>query len=866
MKVLGRSGPQVPLQPQSAQAPQLSQSQGTAPPGSVNIAHETNDFRPLTAGEIKPGERVIKEFPNPQYGAAKLKQIAAAATGEVATILGKAAAAADRISGNQGLSGRSGRDERPDPNEGRLLRQVRVVDGQHTVRTIFQPAMGRPVPVNPESVEGLPNGANVKLKPDGTLDTSGARLLNNMIGTVVKENGQFFAVAKTAMSPIDRLPLVGGSDELVGKLVVVDVQNATSGSRTGLIHDVLTPKSEMQRLELTAAADAGVPITFPAAVLKQLQELKANPPAFDLKPGMRDLRSLPVIATDNPGSRSDYRSVDPEQASNVSFEAGRMVLTDFLANRKLIIPEGSPIDAHAMEVMQTFYGSGFDAAALPMELSEDLAVFLADRPRYATAVKAVFDVVPSQPKPGTYTPDQQRVIGLIDGKKTLEDIGAQLGDVDLATKVVRELQDGGALTVEARLDLDASEVFDALINNKWAGSYRDADRVYAAEKGDRQFDATVQSLPSGVKEQLDAFKFAGSALRKSAEERGQLNAGNDNDGRYQSEQIRESFSTSINEVVALIADKAGVDTIQRYHPEAKEEKLTRFREFASAFGVPWPEAETFAEYVDKIPERVAAKFAERTPAERTIIEEAVRIQAYRTLEKAIYSVDGGGHAGLAKAKYAHSSASNRQNTGKPNLDMATYASDVLQGRASSSAPYSKDQLVEIAEHATDVELLYARVVERQIENLRNAVELKPFEGQTIKGVIVGVNPGGVEVKTLQPGSKVFVPLAALGDAFRDRFDISDSNTEIRARNRGVRFAVAQTVDLNIKSVDAELGSVDALLVADPNQQPAPRNDRDDRDRDRGNGRDRGNDRNGGNGGNHRRNDRNDRNGRGGRHR
>jgi exoribonuclease R len=814
MKVLGRNPVTAPKQPltENTQAPAAN--------ANVQLAHETNDFRPLTAGEIRPGERVIKEFPNAQFGAAKLKQIAAAATGEVASILGKAANAAERIAGNQALNGRR-EDGQPPQNEGRVIREVRVVDGQHQVRVVFKPAMGRPTPLTPDAVEGIPNGAVVRLKGDGTVDTAGARTLNNMIGTVEKRNGGYVVVAKSQQSPIDVLPLEGGSDELVGKLVLVDVQNPTQRGRKGLIHDVLTPKNEMQRLELTAAADAGVPLTFPPAVLKQLQELKNNPPQFDLKPGMRDLRNLPVIATDNPGSRSDYKSVDPEQASNVSFEGGRMVVTDFLANRKLIVPKDSPIDAHAMEVMQTFYGSGFDAAALPMELSEDLAVFLADKPRYATAVRAVYDVIPETVNAGvTLTDEQRRVVAQFDGKKTLTEVGAAIGDEALATRVVRELGENGSLVVGSRLRLDDSEVFDALITNRWAGSYRDADRVYASEKGDRQFDAVVQGLPAGVKEQLDAFKFAGAALREQAKDRGQLNAGNDDDGRYQSEQIREAFSTSINEVVALIADKAGVDTIQRFHPEAKEEKLTRFREFASAFGVPWPEGETFAAYVDKIPERVAAKFAEKSEPERAIIQEAVKIQAYRTLEKAIYSVGGGGHAGLAKAMYAHASASNRQNTGKPNLDMATYASDKLQGRAAANAPYTKEQLTEIAEHATGVELLYARVIERQIDNLRNAVELKPFEGQKVKAVIVGVNPGGIELKTLEPGSKVFVPLAALGDAFRSRFDISESNTQVRAQRGGATFAVAQTIELTIKSVNTELGSIDALPVIDATKLPA----------------------------------------------
>src|SRR5258705_139329 len=80
---------------------------------------------------------------------------------------------------------------------------------QHQVRVGFKPATGRPTQLSPESVEGIPNGAVVRLKGDGTLDTAGARTLNNMIGTVEKRNGGYVIVAKSQLSPIDVLPLEG---------------------------------------------------------------------------------------------------------------------------------------------------------------------------------------------------------------------------------------------------------------------------------------------------------------------------------------------------------------------------------------------------------------------------------------------------------------------------------------------------------------------------------------------------------------------------------------------------------------------------------------------------------------------------------
>lgn len=816
--------PVNPLPVAGGAAPAAAPVAGT--PAAV-VAHETSDFRPLTAPEIRPQERVLKQFPNPQFAAKKLAEVAAAATGDAKVVLEKAAKAADRILNSVSLN--LGPNERPQRAvEGRLVREVRVVNGEHSVRATVRPeAGGRPVVVPLEAVAGIPNGASVTLEPSGRLDLSRSRPLANMVGVVEKRGDAFVVRGNSAMSPLSSLTLEDGNDALLGKLVLVDVR-AKGQERVGVVHDVLEPKSELQRIELVTAAESGIALTFPPEVLAQVQKLRESPPQFELKPGMRDLRELPIIATDNPGSRSDYRSIDPEQASNVSFSNGRMVLTDFLANRKLLIEEGSPIDQHAMQVMQTFYGSGFDAPALPGELSEDLAVFLQDKPRYATAVKAVFDV---EVTPNTdadpsvlekLSPLEKQVLAQSQAGRTMRDLGQSLNDVPGVEAAVQSLAASGAALVKANLVLDESEVFDALVVNRWAGSYREADRLYASEDGDTSFTDAGKALPAGVKEQLDAFRFAGEALQAMAIDRGQLNAGG-NDGRYVSERVREQFSTTINEVLPLVAKEAGVDLIQRYHPEAKAEKVERFRSFVSAFGMAWPPNESFETYLEKIPERVAEVFADRTPLERDVINEIVRVQGYRTLEKAIYSVDGGGHAGLAKAMYAHGSASNRQNTGKANLNNAVYASEVMRGTATGEVPHPRPQLEAWAEHATDVELLYSRVVERQVANVRQAMTLKPIEGQTVKALVGQMTPGGLELKLLEPRAQVFVPLARVGEVMgNQRFELSDEGVRL-VGNRGSVFSVGDAIDVNIVSVDTDLGSVDAVPVLDPDAklEPAP---------------------------------------------
>lgn len=812
MKAL-RPAPQPTRAARNLVGPQADGAKAPAAAGgkATSVADEATTARPLNAPEIAPAERVIKEFPDPKYGAAKLALIAKASTGEAGAVLAKAAGAAGRILTRAAFQPREGGNFN---SEGRLLRQARVFNGKHRVRVVFQPAAGgKPTPVNPSAVVGVPNGAIVKLNRDGTVDTKGAEQLHNMVGVVEKRGDTYYAVSQSELAPISALPLEGGDDALIGKTVVVDVQDPTADSRKGLIHDVLTSKSPLQALELTIAAASGIYLTYPPEVLAQVQRLKDNPPQFEPLPGVRDLRNLPLIATDNPGSTSDYRSIDPEQASNVSFEGGRMVLTDLLANRKLLVPSDSPLDAHAMKVMQTFYGSGFAAAALPPELSEDLAVFLKDQPRYATAVRAVYDIVPTVvDASANLDPAQRSVTELIDGQRNLRQIGEQLGDLERAEQVVRALADSATLRVDAKLALDQCEVFDALIANRWAGSYREADRVYAEERGDPKAQGTAATLPEGVQEQLDAFRFAYRALSAAPVGRGQLNAGG-NDDRYLSEKVREQFSTSINEIIGLLCEKAGVDFIQRGYFETKEEKIDRFRQFSEAIGVRWEKNESLAEFIDAIPARLRSKFADKSPGELAILIDALGAQGYRSLKKTIYLVDSGEHADLARKTCAHSTASNRKNTGKPNLDQATYASDKLRGRAEGHAPYTKEQLTEIADHATEVDWLHARVIERQVESVRNAMALKAFAGRTLKAVVTRANPGGIELTTIKPSSKVFVPMAVLADAFKARFDLARSSTEVSAPAVGVAFRLGQTVDLQIKSVRPELGSVDAAPVA-----------------------------------------------------
>jgi exoribonuclease-2 len=105
--------------------------------------------------------------------------------------------------------------------------------------------------------------------------------------------------------------------------------------------------------------------------------------------------------------------------------------------------------------------------------------------------------------------------------------------------------------------------------------------------------------------------------------------------------------------------------------------------------------------------------------------------------------DAPGHFGLAVENYSHSTAPNRR------------YSDLLTQRllkaafASKRAPYSGDELSELATRCTEKEN-DANKVERLVKKCAAAAMLRPRVGQEFDAIVSGINASGMWVRLMHP--------------------------------------------------------------------------------------------------------------------
>jgi exoribonuclease-2 len=199
----------------------------------------------------------------------------------------------------------------------------------------------------------------------------------------------------------------------------------------------------------------------------------------------------------------------------------------------------------------------------------------------------------------------------------------------------------------------------------------------------------------------------------------------------------EDFMIAANQTTATFLEKRGLPGIRRV--VKIPERWDRIRELAAALGgnlSPDPDARSLETFLQNQQRSNPAHFAE------------LSLSIIKLLGRGEYMVkmpggDAPGHFGLAVENYSHSTAPNRR------------YSDLLTQRllkaafAGKHAPYSEDELMELATRCTEKEN-DANKVERLVKKCAAAAMLRPRVGQEFDAVVSGINASGMWVRLLHP--------------------------------------------------------------------------------------------------------------------
>ena len=401
--------------------------------------------------------------------------------------------------------------------------------------------------------------------------------------------------------------------------------------------------------------------------------------------GVPDLRSLPWSSIDN----TESKDLDQVEVAEV-LPTGEIRIRVGIADVDARVPLGSPIDEHARANATSVYTGVQVFPMLPERLSTDLTSLAEGEDRLAVVIEFVVGHDGTEQSHDVY-----RAVVRNQSKLAYEDVGAWMEGGEAPAKVQRS----PVLLEQLRVQSDASDRLEAM-RDRTGALELDTIEATPVAKGGRVVDLAV--------------------VRKN-----------------RARELIENFMVSANIAIAVFLEEHNASGIRRV--VRAPERWGRIVELAAKTGDVLPaEPDSLA---------LARFLARRRVADPDRFPD-LSLAVVKLLGPGEYALDRpgrdpGGHFGLAAHDYSHATAPNRRYA-----DLVTQRL-VKAVLAKTAAPYTDDQLTDIARHCTEREDA-ARKVERTMRKVAAALLLSSRIGETFRGIVTGVNKNGTYVRLLAP--------------------------------------------------------------------------------------------------------------------
>lgn len=611
--------------------------------------------------------------------------------------------------------------------------------------------------IPPNEVNGAMNGDIVLVrvsssssgeKREGTITKIVERKTTQIVGSFQDNRGFGFVIPDDQKLPMDIFIAKGDTLGAVdGHKVVVEITNwpEETKSATGMVKKILGHKNDPGVDILSIIYKHGLATEFPAETLEHAQSVPSEVREEDIG-NRRDLREEMAVTIDG----ADAKDLD-DAIAVVNNEDGTYTLSVHISDVSYYVTEGSPMDEEA-------YNRG-------------TSVYLTDR------------VIPMLPH------------ALSNGICSLNP------HVDRLTLTCQMTIDGSGKVIN-------HEIYESVIRSKERMTYDDVYRIIE-EKDEALSEKYAHIVPM-----LNDMADLAAILRKKRQQRGAIDFDFkeskvlvDEEGwptdvvvleRTVSERLIEEFMLAANETVAEHFHWLQVPFIYRIHEDPKEEKLQRFFEFLTNFGIVvkgtsndiHPRA--LQEIVDSI---------QGMPEEPVI-----STMLLRSMQQAKYVDESIGHFGLSTDFYTHFTAPIRR---YPDLIVHRLIRTYLLNKdvSAKTIAHWKAELPEIAEHASDRERL-AVEAERDTTALKQAQFMLDKIGEEFEGIVSSVTNFGLFVE-LDNTIEGLVHVSYMVDDYY-RFD--DRQMMMIGEHTGKQFRIGDEVEVRVVSVKPEESAIDFELV------------------------------------------------------
>lgn len=256
------------------------------------------------------------------------------------------------------------------------------------------------------------------------------------------------------------------------------------------------------------------------------------------------------------------------------------------------------------------------------------------------------------------------------------------------------------------------------------------------------------------------------------------------------ERMIESFMLAANETVAEHFAKRKLPFIYRIHEEPKAEKLQKFLDYASIFGV------QIHGTANKITQQALQDFMAKVEGKPGA--EVLNMMLLRSMQQARYSEHNHGHYGLAAEYYTHFTSPIRRYP------------DLLVHRMIREYTQLTDEKIEhfrnvIPELATSSSTLERRAIdaERVVEAMKKAEYMEEYVGQEFDGVVASVVKFGMFIE-LPNTIEGLVHITTLPEFY----NYNERTLTLQGEKSGKVFRVGQPIKIKLTRADKETGDID----------------------------------------------------------
>lgn len=539
-----------------------------------------------------------------------------------------------------------------------------------------------------------------------------------------------------------------GIQPVEGSICVVEVTHypepGFGTSLEGLVKQTVGHKNDPGMDILSIVMQHGIPTEFPKEALAHADQIADEISESDIQ-GRRDLRGQRIVTIDGAEAKDLDDAVTVKKLAN-----GNFFLGVHIADVSHYVTEGSPMDLEAADRATSVYLTDRVIPMIPHRLSNGICSLNPHVPRLAMSCEMEIN--------------QQ-------GKVVSHDIFESVIETTerMTYRAVNEILDEQLPeTLERYQELvpmftdmgELHQILEEMRQERGAISFEDREAGIIVDEAGHPIDIVLRSRGVG-------------------------------------ERLIESFMLIANETVAKHFTDAKLPFIYRIHEQPKEDKMQRFFEFATNFGilVKGTKEDITPKALQEVLEQIAGK------PEEAVINKML----LRSMQQAKYSDDPAGHYGLAAEDYTHFTSPIRR---YPDLIVhrlikAYMTKPILEATKEKWA----EALPEIAVHSSQMERR-AVDAERDTDSLKKAEFMQDKVGEEFAGVIGSVTKFGLFIE-LPNTVEGLIHITKLPDYFH----FVESHLALVGERTGVTYKIGQKVVIKVTKADTTTREIDFEMIS-----------------------------------------------------